>query len=263
MGHGGTGDLDDSTTSLDKDRGRKFNPGIGVLGIGGHWIMPKVDDPKGAPGVVGVAGGESNPYVPPFDHMRGVGVYGFSQVGDGMYASGSPTNASGLVADGLRGVTAMGKSVGVLAFSDDLGVHGQGDRVGGRFRGDFGLEGHGDTQPGGVFSAQPSERGVPTAQIQAVPQPMWVPDQVQATSYSLAPPDQVAELPQGGSAGQLLMTVQTISAERRDLRPGGEATLWLCVTSGDDDPDTPSQPAIWRQVLLGPAIQGQKTKFKG
>ena len=264
VGHGGTGDLEDSATSLDRDRRRKFNPGIGVLGIGGHWIMP-IDDPRGAPGVVGVAGTKGGPSnVPPFEYMRGVGVYGMSHVGNGMHAVGSPTDGTGLVAEGFFGVVATGRSAGVVAFSDELAVNGRGKKVGGRFRGYVGVEGQGETDPGGVFSAQPSERGVPTAQIQAVPQPMWVPDQVQATSYYLTPPDQVGELPQRGSAGQLLMTVQTISAERRDLRPGGEATLWLCVTSGDDVvPATPSQPAIWRQVLLGPAIQGQKTKFKG
>ena len=91
VGDGGTGDLENSTTSLDKDRRRKFNPGIGVLGIGGHWIMPKVDNSRGAPGVVGVAGGKGGPSnVPPFDQMRGVGVYGISHVGDGVHAVGIP-----------------------------------------------------------------------------------------------------------------------------------------------------------------------------
>jgi hypothetical protein len=126
VGHGGTGDLEDSATSRDRDRRRKFNPDIGVLGIGGHWIMPKVDDPKGAPGVVGVAGGKSNaPNVPPFDHMRGVDVYGVSYVGNGMHAVGSLSDGSGLVAEGFFGVTTTGKSVGVVAFGDDVGVNGR------------------------------------------------------------------------------------------------------------------------------------------
>jgi hypothetical protein len=290
VGHGGTGDLETSVTGQGG-----FNPGIGVLGIGGYWTGPaksdgKARDDMGGPGVIGVAGGDQGPaWVPPFNLTKGVGVYGASSQHEGVVAQGGP-NASGLRATGFLGVQGDGTNVGVqgkgnigvTAYGEDFGIIATGtNRAGievegpigiratalyaagtaGVFHGYAGIRAKGDYDPGGTFEGRSTETGIPMAQVQLVPLPMWVPDEEPAPFVEALPPSVVDRLPARGNAGDLLATIRTDADKSMNVSPGAPATLWFCTVSGSDVGGL--KPATWRQVLLGPEIVGLANDFRG
>jgi hypothetical protein len=59
-----------------------------------------------------------------------------------------------------------------------------------------------------------------------------------------------AEFPANGQAGDLLCTTVQVGKPPRDDEIG---TLWFCEKGGTDK----TNPAHWRQVLLGPVFSGQ------
>jgi hypothetical protein len=93
IGLGGSGNLNKNaaTVAWGDVIHERFDPGAGVLGVGGFWAGGNQSDVeggrrdrdgKGGAGVVGVAGGEhGRPGWPYFDQFRGVGVFGLSAVG--------------------------------------------------------------------------------------------------------------------------------------------------------------------------------------
>jgi hypothetical protein len=61
VGKGGSGAADSNTMeTYHPERHGKFQPGAGVLGIGGYWIGSGVRDAIGGPGVVGLGGGNES-----------------------------------------------------------------------------------------------------------------------------------------------------------------------------------------------------------
>jgi len=93
IGYGGSGNLNKNaaTVAWGGVIHEHFDPGAGVVGIGGFWAGGNQSDHEGGrrsrdgmggAGVVGVAGGEhGRPGWPYFDQFRGVGVFGLSGVG--------------------------------------------------------------------------------------------------------------------------------------------------------------------------------------
>jgi hypothetical protein len=137
-----------------------------------------------------------------------------------------------------------GGSFGVIAFGKVAAVEAEGA---------IGVRALGTTGPGGVFSrADIFETAFP--QLHIKPQPMWVPNSVGMGTVRALPADGVQNLPRFGQAGDLLVTIQTATKDTRDIPPGAEAMLWFCVVSGGSKEDP--APAIWKQVLLGPSVEG-------
>jgi len=71
-------------------------------------------------------------------------------------------------------------------------------------------------------------------------------------SVSILDPDKVFDLPAFAEAGDLLVTIQRFGAVD-DIPPNAEAMLWFCAVSGRSE----TSPAIWKQVLLGPGVEGK------
>jgi hypothetical protein len=257
VGQGGTGDLQ-------KGVGIHQPPGMGVLGIGGNWTGPlawkaQTRTNQGGAGVVGVAGGDiaGGPWVPPFEDTQGVGVYGISGVGVGVY--GVSQVGDGMVAQGKEnGLRAQGR-FGVYAFGENIGTYSEGIAVG--------LHGLGQKGPGGIFERFPQlppgkvdnvefyEQGA-LPQIAIRPLPMVVPDAEEFyDAVQVIPTDEVDQLPLIASAEELLLTMKP--SQRPGVggfEEGAEAILWLCVKSSAGI----AVPAVWKQVLLGPPINGQR-----
>ena len=218
VGLGGSGDVE--TKAMEEyhsDRSGKFNPGAGVVGVGGYWIGPAFDGTgtrrrgdAGGPGVTGVAGDNIFPQLPPplddpraFDVYAGVGVCGISYT-----------------------------NVGILAQGKFVGVKGKG------------FEG-----PGGYFESGPHEWIVP--QLHLEPNQMVVPN---VEDHQVAPtclrPTLVKSLPKEGRAGDLLVTINPDITSKDGPPP---AVLWFCTVGGGRDGK--DGVAVWRQVLLGPPME--------
>jgi hypothetical protein len=84
---------------------------------------------------------------------------------------------------------------------------------------------------------------------------MWVADR-QAFNAGAFPPESADQLPMNGRAGDLLMTIRTLRPDTTQFAANAEASLWLCVTTGDNH-----IPALWKEVLLGQAIPGRKPRI--
>jgi len=152
----------------------------------------------------------------------------------------------------------VGKRQAGIQVEGPDGIRATGHATGGVFTGRAGLRGKGYNLPGGTFETGQPEDLAPSAQVRLVPQPMWVPDQVPAQVVYEAPPPLVDQLPQEGNAGDLLVTIRPEKDTSRFVPPRAEATLWFCaVSSFVDLPSGILDPAIWRQVLLGPPILGK------
>jgi hypothetical protein len=266
VGHGGTGDLDINDDPQFSVRWKTYDPGFGVVGIGGWWTGPQTaSNPlrgntqnrtgRGGPGVVGVAGGENgSPPVPTFDQVKGVGVFGGSLVGEGMVADGA---VAGLRATGDVGVWAIGTTAGIEA-EGGTGMYAKGTSVGIEVEGGTGIKATGRGGPAGVFERPIAVRErlkyeLIEPQIHIEPLPMWVPDPQDAQTVSVLPDYGVGDqLPRWANAGDLLMTEQGPIKDKPEIPPRPEATLWLCVVSGKEN-----ENAVWKQVLLGPPIEGK------
>jgi hypothetical protein len=281
ISHGGSGDLDGNAYSSAKT----YNPGAGVIGVGGIWTGPQhasnprsenrtSRDARGGAGVIGIAGGEHGvPPWPSFDQTMGVGVYGVSSVGIGVFAEGG-AGYPGLSAKGGKG------GQGVQAFGDFTGIEATGGAVGIKATSlgdinlsigsglnyygvdaegkDAGIHAVGTEGPGGIFAVKLSEMH-PRAQLRIEPIGMRVPDAIPLADIPFSPtalvPSKVHELPHKGKAGEILVTLE-VNAE--DPQPAVQhATLWFCTESGGNMGD-PSNLAVWREVLLGPPIKGER-----
>jgi hypothetical protein len=275
VGHGDSGDLesnDDPQFSIMK---KTYDPGAGVVGIGGPWTGPQAAprwvegnrqgrDHRGGSGVIGVAGGQDGATpVPSFDQAKGVGVYGASAVGEGMVADGA-INFAGLRATGSYGVWGISKTdngvgvrgegpTGMTAYGKDFGIIATGDVVAVEVEGGIGIRALGKSAPAGVFRRQKQE-GFSQPQIHIEPLPMWVPDPEDGKTVSVLPPHGLG-LPRWANAGDLLMTIGGPSMDR-PVPPRPEATLWLCVVSASSKDSSLGVTAVWKQVLLGPPIEG-------
>jgi hypothetical protein len=274
IGHGGTGDLTMNAATVVGATNRTFDPGTGVLGIGGFWTgltsddstgVQRKRDANGGAGVIGVAGGQSGPsVVPSFDQTKGVGVYGASAVGKGVVAEGAQ-DQTGLLATGRVGVEALGSVVGIEASGGAVGLKAKstGDKAafgsGLFYYGvdaegiDAGIHALGKAGPAGIFEVGPSEGG-PRVQLQIEPQKMHGARDKVAFSPVVMQPAQVGKLPRVGKAGQILVTINV--GQENEPPPDQDATLWFCSQSGGNVGDQ-IQNAIWREVLLGPPIKGQ------
>lgn len=134
---------------------------------------------------------------------------------------------------GASGVDATGRVIGVKAVGGTVGVQA--------------ISNYG---PAGLFYRE-LEMAVP--QVCVTSTPMAVPDPVDLEEdIQVIPTNEVDQLPQNAYAGELLMTIQA-SKDGKGPGPGAEATLWLCVVTGSSE----KEPAIWKQFLLGPPIEGK------
>jgi hypothetical protein len=198
---------------------------------------------------VGVGGGDqAPPFLPPFDQIKGVGVFGMSAQAEGVIAQGSPQSA-GLKASGKFGVVADGSDFGVMAKGSVTAVDAEGG---------MGVAARGIADVAGLFQRlyQRDNRNVAALpQVRMEPHPMWVGNS-QAFQPVAFPPGSADQLPKDGKAGDFLVTIRTERPDSTNVPAKAQATLWLCVTSGDSDHD----PAIWKEVLLGRAIAGQKPR---
>jgi hypothetical protein len=204
-------------------------------GIGGYWIGPRFNlaghelrKDTGGPGVVGIGGGTNSeePYdhAAQFDTVTGVGVFGLSNHGPGVFGKSTTDVHEAKNISGGHFESSNGN--GVEGIGGEYGVVGTGVRAGGYFK----------------SSSDPFIR----AQIHLYPQVMSVPKEVAMNVVSCLSPDQVDQLPRTGNPGDLLVT-----------QPNAFNTyLWLCTRAGTQDGKEGT--AEWRQVLLGIAITGRK-----
>jgi hypothetical protein len=187
-----------------------------------------------------------------------IAVVGESSVGTGVQGVShgfSGIGVEGLANDGAEGTGVHGQAngangAGVLAQSDEgtaivgLSTHG----VGGVFSaGAAGVQ-SGDAPPGraGVFGSDSA------AQVRLVPhKPLSQPALNQAYSVQvLISKGLTAEFPANGQAGDLLCT--TVRVRNPSGGTVEVGTLWFCEKGGTNK----TNPAQWRQVLLGPAFSG-------
>jgi len=257
VGEGGSGRRETQT-----------HPGVGVLGIGGHWTgaLPskEMETPLGGAGVVGVAGGAQAPFVADLVFAQGTGVFGYSDVGDGVSGIGV---SNGVTAGGQQnGLRATGR-FGVVAIGENTGTYSEGIAIG--------LHAVGKKGPGGFFERLPQlppgkavgdhvefyEMGA-LPQIAIKPMPMVVPDAIdigEGAQMLVMPPDQVDQLPRNANAGELLLTMKPLkSSGVSGFEDGAEAFLWLCVKPNAVATGGKTVAAVWKQVLLGPPIEGQR-----
>jgi hypothetical protein len=202
---------------------------------------------------------------------QGVGVLGTVTLRDGVGVRGE--NFTGT---GVKGVShgVAGSAIGVEGLANDgnfgTGVHGQANGAGGvgvKAESDVGTAIKAIISPGGVggvFDATknglplppPGRAGVfgseSAAQVYLVPHPP-----LKQPALNKTFPVQVlitkgleAEFPANGQAGDLLCTTVQVGKPPRDDEIG---TLWFCEKGGTDK----TNPAHWRQVLLGPVFSGQ------
>jgi hypothetical protein len=182
-----------------------------------------------------------------FDTLKGIGVFGRSKNGPGVVGKGGP-GVVGL-AEGQEAIDYP--AAGVFGRSKNgPGVVGEATdsaSKGGHFRGGaMGVYGSAVHGPGGWFEAATDPV---RAQIHLAPSPMPVPTEQPMVVVANLDPSKVDQLPKIGRLGDLLAT----SDMKTDSKVTGFAFLWLCVKDGTD-----KDPAAWRQVLLGPAIDGRK-----
>jgi hypothetical protein len=164
--------------------------------------------------------------------VSGIGVSGQSDVGYGVSASSNNDTA-------LNAVTLSGTAVRGLATSGVGGVFAAGGA---------GIQ-PGDAPLGraGVFRADSA------AQVRMVPHP---PSNRTTTNQQfsvqvLISKGHETEFPANGQMGDLLCTTMLV---RSPLGPPVQVgALWFCEQSGKDK----TQPAHWRQVVLGPVFFGQ------
>jgi hypothetical protein len=274
---------------LHRNAGREADPpGTGILGRGG-MCDPKQNTKRvqqGA-GVVGVAGAFPPPTlsrrdIPGHKETGNVGVFGLGGNGErfanllgGELRSGARVAGPGVLGHGgkyqndLGGTPEQdeldGDGAGVAGISGGLGVpppEDMGEMLGagvfgrGLKAGVVGVAGFKGGSPvgfggvegrGGIFRAKRS------AQVQLEPRPAptvnnrvdVVPDAFFPADAPGGSVDEPAKLPRDGQAGDLLATTDFEAGE--ELR----CTLWFC-TSGQ----TGTDPAVWREVLLGPPFAG-------
>jgi hypothetical protein len=184
-GLGGSGDAaSNAMEAHHPDRSGKFKPGAGVLGIGGYWIGPRFNlaghelrKDTGGPGVVGIGGGTNSeePYdhAAQFDTVTGVGVFGLSNHGPGVFGKSTTDVHEAKNISGGHFESSNGN--GVEGIGGEYGVVGTGVRAGGYFK----------------SSSDPFIR----AQIHLYPQVMSVPKEVAMNVVSCLSPDQVDQLP--------------------------------------------------------------------
>lgn len=234
--------------------GRHGNNGIGVIGA------VKSEDLKGI-GVVGVSrspglGSATAPVPDPADGL-GIGVFGTSGEGPGVRGSSqsgeggqfesesgvgaSGTSGSGAGVSGKSGSGAgvsgrSGSGIGVTGTSDSsTGVRGSSDSgtgVSGRSESGIGVTGRSAGNRGGLFSSAES-----VAQIHLVP-------------HRQQPGTRVAELPQNGRVGDLIVVRST--GEDREGIPFDFCSLWLCTPKDPSEEESDQ----WTEVLLGGTVTG-------
>jgi hypothetical protein len=167
---------------------------------------------------------------PGFDGLRATGDVGVRGIGRETIG----VETIGVIGEGFTGMKAKGISVGIEA------------------EGGTGIKALGRGEPAGVFKRIKYEL-ISEPQIRIEPLPMWVPDPQDAQTVSVLPDYGVGDqLPRWANAGDLLMTEQGPIKDKPAIPPRPEATLWLCVVSGDEKGN-----AVWKQVLLGPPIEGK------
>jgi len=223
-------------------------PGPGMLGLGGRQndeSLSNVRRRQHAAGVIGVGGGADRGS-PPFDETAGAGVYGVGgdgyekevQVNGDRETVGPSEPGPGVV--GRGGIHANGRiGHGVVGLSGRATGYSPADGAGVYASGHMGVRAHGDSDRGGMFSADH------TAQVQLVPRianlPAPTATPVMPTALDMT--EAANELPKHGRVGDLLSLF-----DRETLA----ARLWFCVLTGDEN-----EPAVWREVLLGPDYHGR------
>jgi hypothetical protein len=198
---------------------------VGVFGQGGNADRKSVTV-NNVPGT----GGPKNP---------GIGVLGIG----GTQSDNGVLNGPG--GPGVVGVSGLGGLPSADSFAD-AGVFGTGI-VGGVFTAGLAAVQSADVPPGRacVFLSDT------VAQVRLVPHK--APKRPTATQpytvQALVSKGEETEFPANGQTGDLLCTMMLVE----ELAPVEVGTLWFCERGGVDK----TNPAIWRQVLLGPAFSGQ------
>jgi hypothetical protein len=230
----------------DDSAGKGNGQGVGVLGT--------VKLQQG----VGVRG--ENTAIPTPSGGSAIAVVGHSSIGTGVQGS-----SDGLAGDAVIGVEGLAN-----AGNFGTGVHGQANgtsSVGVKAESDVGTAIEAIISPGGVggvFDATknglplppPGRAGVfgseSAAQVYLAPhQPLKQPASNQTQPVqALITKGLAAEFPANGQAGDLLCTTVRVREPQGEVELG---TLWFCEQGGTDK----TNPAHWRQVLLGPVFSGQ------
>jgi hypothetical protein len=241
---------------VDGIRGFANGGARGVTGVGQTGVFGKGSDV----GVVADGAG---------DGVRSTGGTGAGVIGFAGGASATPGETEGVGVYGNGGIGVRGQSNGgtggVFESPKGVGVKGQSDiDAGGIFESDkgIGVKGKSRTGAGGDFESvrgagvharsKGSGRGAVfesllAAQVQLIPhQPVdEIPDQPFPVR-ALNPKGREKSLPATAQAGDLICTNMKTTTTGRLV-----AALWFCVTAGDK-----TDPARWRQVLLGPEFKG-------
>ncbi|PEL75406.1 hypothetical protein CN603_13035 [Bacillus toyonensis] len=245
--------------SVSFDSGSTF-AGAGLVGQGG--IDENINDSKHGAGVIGIAGGAGK-QLPLNTDTGSVGVYGQGaeaiiqtkniegetknigpqKPGPGVLGRGGiAVNERMPVAAGVIGL-AGNRDIPNHSVTGDKGVYGEGPTgVQGTGTAGPGIYGSSDENRGGVF------RSGRNAQVQLIPyrENVVFPDFNTVTSNGIVSPTEIGiqgMLPKDGFGGDLM----SISDGK------GVCTLWFCVRGPDQN-----SPALWRQVLLGESIRGEK-----
>jgi len=202
---------------------------------------------------------------PKDSEWKGVGVLGFSLTGPGMVARGKggglvakayleeefpwPRDdrpdvemGYGVIGEGKHGVRGVGSHTGVIATGNVFGV-----TVSVAEEGAIGIHVDAHRGPAAVFRR--GWEGPPGPQVHIEPQLMGTPAPEEMATVSVFPPDVGNQLPMQGKPGDLMMTIPP--GEKGGPEPFAEASLWLCVVTSEY-----GGRAVWRQVLLGPRIEG-------
>jgi hypothetical protein len=207
--------------------------GVGVRGENTASTTPNgsaiavVGESSVGTGVQGVSHGLAGPAV--------IGVEGLANDGDfgtGVHGRANGVGGVGVFAESDAGTAIKGLSAG---------------GVGGVFATGGGVQ-SGDAPPGraGVFGSDSA------AQVRLVPhQPLKQPALNQTYAVqTLITKGLAAEFPANGQAGDLLCTTVRVREPSGVIVELG--TLWFCEKGGTNK----TNPAQWRQVLMGPALSG-------
>jgi hypothetical protein len=237
----------DPTDPFENLRSEVLGVNAGVLGIS------QMGNGVGVKGTNVATGNTSGIGVEGIANDAGVGVKG-TNVATGTNSSG--TGVAGIANDPDAGIGVFGQAngrlgIGVQAESDNhiavAAVSGNGTAVDASSSTGTAVAGTSNSGRAAVFRADRA------AQVQLVPhnpprQPR--PNQPFAAQALIAKGEETA-FPAIGQAGDLLCTNMLV---RPPVGPAVElCTLWFCERTGSGKTD----PAHWRQVLLGPVFNGQ------
>jgi hypothetical protein len=220
--------------------------GTGIYGTGNVGIIGRGD--KGAPGVGGFEGRETDETIPPGTGIYGKGSNGVVGVGtDGPGVSGTGSAGTGSAGTGSPGVIGTGGKGPDPEAKQGTGVVGTGGT------GVVGVGGDGPTGTGVYGESQTSV--YPDPKRHADGTGVYgtskagrgaVFESKKVAQLRLVPHFKTNKLPCEAEAGDLCV-INPLPEDERDPDPEGSAQLWFCV-KGAWKPE--GEPALWKRVLF-------------